>query len=72
MPGTTCDRRVGDERAGDARRAGHDVEQQRAAAAVAGREQDRDVADFLRNLVRRDGDGGVDAERHRREHRRRR
>ena len=40
------------------------------AAAVAGREQDRDVADLLRNLVRGDGDGGVDAERHRRHHRR--
>mgnify|MGYP003693892115 CR=1 FL=1 len=59
MPGMTLDRGVRDERADDAGRAGDDVEQQRAAAAVAGGEQDRDVADFLRNLVRGDGDGRV-------------
>ena len=58
----------GDQRADEAGRAGDDVQQQRAAAAVAGGEQDRDVADFLRNLVRGDGDGRVDAERHRRQH----
>ena len=53
-----------------ARCAGHEVQQQRAAAAVAGRQEDGDVADFLRDLVRGDGDGRVDAERNRREDRR--
>ena len=55
----------GDERAEDARPARDDVQHQRLAAAVAGGEQDGDVADFLRDFVRGDGDGGVDAERHR-------
>ena len=63
-----ADRGVGDERADQARRARDEVQKQRAAAAVAGRQQDGDVADLLRNFVRGDGDGGVDAERHRREH----
>src|SRR4029077_3894654 len=57
-----------EERAGDAGSAGDDVEHQGLAAAVAGGEQNRDVADLLRDFVRRDGDGGVDAERHRRHH----
>ena len=48
------------------------VQQQRAAAAVAGRQQDGDVADLLRDFVRGDGDGRVDAERDRGEHGRRR
>ena len=64
-----CTAAYATQRAGDAGGAGDDVQHQRAAAAVAGGEQDGDVADFLRNLVRGDGDGGVDAERHRGQHR---
>ena len=67
-PGTTCTAAKATSAPSDARRAGDDVQHQRPAAAVAGGEQDRDVADFLRDLVRGDGDRGVDAERHRRHH----
>ena len=48
---------------------GDEVEEQRALPAVARRQQDGDVADFLRDLVRRDGDRRVDAERDRGHHR---
>ena len=68
IPGTTPDRGVGQQGADQPRRARDEVQQQRAAAAVAGRQQDGDVADLLRDLVRGDGDRRVDAERHRREH----
>ena len=50
---------------------GEQVQRERAHARVAGAQQDRDVADFLRNLVRGDGERGRDAERHRRDDRRR-
>ena len=41
------------------------VEQRARAPGSTRPQQDRQVADFLRNLVRGDGDGGVDAERDR-------
>ena len=44
------------------------LSQQRPAAAVSGLQQDREVADLLRNLVRGDGNRGRDAQRHGREH----
>ena len=42
-----------EQRADDAGRAGEDVQQERAPAAVAGVQQDGEVADLLRHLVRR-------------------
>ena len=48
----------------DAADRGAEVEQQRARARVAGGEQDREVAGFLRDLVRRDRERRGHAERH--------
>ena len=48
----------------------HDIEEQRFPPRVAGVQQNREVAELLRNLVRRHGERGAHAERDRRPHRR--
>ena len=57
-----AERGQGAENAGSAR---DDIQDQRVAPAVSGGQENRHVADLLRDLVRRDGDGRVDAERDR-------
>ena len=50
--------------ADDRRQAGEQVQRQRTAARHARMKQHGEVADFLRNLVRHDGERGHDAEVH--------
>ena len=52
-----------------ARQPGNDVQEERPPARISGVQENREIANLLRDLVRGDGDRRADAERHRGQHR---